>query len=224
MTEHEPARRPDRAVRMRPDRKRMAMNARGFLLEREGLELFRRAYEGSALGACLEIGSYCGRSSIFLAEGARLAGHGPLFCVDHHRGSEDHQPGGENFDPDLLEPLRGTVDTLSVFMRNIRWAGLEGWAVPVVCEATTLRRYWLDGAFGLVFIDGGHSEADVLADFRHWAELVLPGGFCCFHDVFEDPADGGQGPYQAVQHALETGSWEALDQVDSLAVLQRRER
>ena len=238
------------AEAMAPEALALALDTKGFLLEAEGLELFRRAFEASPHGPCLELGSYCGRSTVFLAQGCRQAGGHPLFCVDHHRGSEEQQPGEEYYDPELFDPEHGVVDTLRLFRGTLHRADLGDWAIPLVAEASMLSRYWTGGSpgggqtggspgggqtggspgggqmggFQLVFIDGSHDQASVDADYDNWGTRVFPGGFLMVHDVFTDPADGGLAPHNTLTRALATGLWDTLEQVESLAVLRRRAR
>ena len=146
----------------------------------------------------------------------------PLFTVDHHRGSAEQQPGELYFDPELYDPVEQSIETLPQLMRNVRRAGLEDWVVPLVAESTLLGRYWPEQSLALLFVDGGHSEDDAFGDFRTWSRCVRRGGYLCVHDVFADPADGGQAPYHVVSAARADGAWEDVDAVESLVILRRR--
>ena len=147
-----------------------------------------------ALGPLLEIGTYCGKSAIYLGAAAR-AGSTVLYTVDHHRGSEENQAGWEHHDERLVDPRTGRMDTLPLFRRTIEDAGLEDVVVAVIGSSPTVAAHWAT-PLGLVFIDGGHAFDVALADYEGWARFVVPGGLLVFHDVFEDPADGGQAPYE----------------------------
>ncbi len=207
---------------MREEVRRLALEAKGFLSEAEGLRLFELAVESSGRAPCLEIGSYCGKSTLYLAEGCRVAGGHPLLAIDHHRGSEEQQPGQCYFDPDLFDAGEQIVNTLDTFMKNIRQAGLVDWVIPIVAHAHRVARYWPHGELSLVFIDGSHSVEDVLRDFHLWSSRVIADGYLCIHDIFADPAEGGQGPHQVFQFAQYTGLWEHVDQVETLGTLRRR--
>jgi predicted O-methyltransferase YrrM len=207
---------------MRPEIKQLAMQVKGFLSEPEGLRLFELAAVSSVRAACLEIGSYCGKSTLFLAEGCRVAGQHPLFALDHHRGSPEQQPGESHFDPDLLDAEDGSVTTLPEFLRNVRRAGLVDWVVPLIGESGRLSRSWPGGELGMLFIDGGHSEQNAFEDFDGWARRVVPGGYVCIHDVFARSEDGGQAPFHVFEYAQSTGLWEFVDQVESLGIIRRR--
>jgi hypothetical protein len=210
--------RPAMAARARE----VAIQAKGFLKEAEGDKLFELALEASRLGPCLEIGSYCGKSGIFLGDACRIAGQNPLFSIDHHRGSAEQQPGQEYFDPNLYDCVENRMTTLADFWRNIGRAGLDSWIIPVAADSSIVSRYWRDTSLGLVFIDGGHGEFDVLSDYGCWANRVLSGGYLCFHDVYPDPARGGQAPYQMIQYARALPEWEYYGLFESLGVLRRR--
>lgn len=201
--------------------KQLALSAKGFLTEAEGMRLFELAREYSQYAPCLEIGSYCGKSTIFLAEGCRVTGKNRLITIDHHRGSEEQQPNEEYFDPDLIDPSSGQVDTLPNFRSNIYQAGLEDWVMPIIARSQEFGRYWQSQPLSLLFIDGGHSESDAFGDFHTWSPHIMIGGYLCIHDIFPDPADGGQAPYHVFEHACSTGEWEFVDQVETLGTLRR---
>jgi predicted O-methyltransferase YrrM len=207
---------------MREDVLRIALEAKGFLDEAEGTCLYELARSSSRSAPCLEIGSYCGKSGLFLGEGCRETGLHPLFTVDHHRGSAEQQPGELYFDAELYDAGEESMTTLSRLVRNIRLAGLDDWVIPVVAKSTVLGRHWPDASLSLLFIDGGHSQADSFGDYRTWARCVRRGGYLCVHDVFPNPEDGGQAPYRVLCEAKSAGPWEHVETLESLAVLRRR--
>jgi predicted O-methyltransferase YrrM len=176
---------------------------KGFLDEEEGLFLYRAAEEAARLGPCLEIGSYCGKSAVYLGLGCK-AHQGVLFSIDHHRGSEEQQPGEEYFDPALFDTVSGRIDTFPFFRQTIEKAGLEETIVPLVCPSPLAARQWAT-PLSLVFIDGGHSFESAYEDYQNWAKHILPEGYLLIHDIFEDPKDGGQAPFQVYHLALDSG-------------------
>ncbi|MEU0275333.1 class I SAM-dependent methyltransferase [Streptomyces sp. NPDC006307] len=187
---------------------------------REGLALYAAAAEAAGLGLpLLEVGTYCGRSTILLADAARAAGTVAV-TVDHHRGSEEQQPGWEYHDPTVVDPEVGLMDTLPTFRRTLHKAGLEEYVVAVVGRSPQVAKVWA-GEVGLVFIDGGHTDEHATADYEGWAPRVAPGGLLVIHDVFPDPADGGQAPYRIYLRALESGAFTEVSVTDSLRVLRR---
>ena len=206
---------------MRPDLLAAARAAPGFMPDDEGLALHRAGLVGAALGPLLEIGSWCGKSAVYLGAAAREAGT-VLFCVDHHRGSEENQVGWEHHDPHLVDPRTGRVDTLPSFRRTIADAGLEGTVIAVVGESSTVATYWRT-PLGLAFVDGGHGAGPATADYESWSGHVAPGGILAIHDVFPDPADGGRPPFEVYRRALSSGQFvEATDAgCGSLRVLRR---
>ncbi len=193
---------------------------KGFLKDAEGEHLYRLAREAALLGPSLEIGSYCGKSTIWIGTACRAAGQ-VLFAVDHHRGSEEQQPGEEYFDPALFDPVAGRIDTFRHFRAALAAAGLEDTVVPIVCRSELAARVW-QIPLSLVFIDGGHALDTVAADGRLWSEHLLPAGLLVFHDVFPDPSQGGQAPYQVYREALDCGRFTEHSFVRSLGVLQRK--
>ena len=160
------------------------------------MHLYRVALEAAHLGPCLEIGSYCGKSTVCIGTACRESGQ-VLFAIDHHRGSEEQQPGEEYFDPALFDPLSGRIDTFRLFCDTLSRAGLQDTVAPIVCRSELAARAWAT-PLSFVFIDGGHAYDTVLTDYRSWSPHVLPSGFLVFHDVFPDPSKGGQAPYQVL--------------------------
>jgi len=198
------------------------MSAKGFLAEAEGLLLYRLAVEISGLGPCLEIGSYCGKSALFLGEGCRARGQYPVFTVDHHEGSEEQQPGQQYFDPELYDAADGVMTTLPALFRNIRQAGLQDWVIPIVADSVRLGRYWPPASLSLLFLDGGHSEAAAMGDYDTWTPSLKSGGYLCIHDIHPNPEDGGQAPYHVMERARAAGGWDYLGTVETLGILRRR--
>ncbi|AMX04108.1 class I SAM-dependent methyltransferase [Microbulbifer thermotolerans] len=194
-------------------------NIKGFLAAREGEALYHLAAEASSLGPSLEVGSYCGKSTIYLASACKLTDR-VLFAVDHHRGSEEHQPGEEYHDPDLFDKNTQLMDSFRTFRENIRAAHLENWVVPIVAPSAVAARCW-NTPLGLVFIDGGHSLEAAMTDYRSWSRHIVPGGYLAIHDIFPDPADGGQAPYEIYKMALASAQFELVEMVDTLGILRR---
>ena len=192
---------------------------KGFLDPEEGRRLYEVALRACRLGPCLEIGSYCGKSAFYLGAACREAGS-VLFSVDHHRGSEEQQPGEAYFDPALWDPRAGRIDTLPFFRATLEAAGLEETVVPIVSASPVAARAWAI-PLGLVFIDGGHAYETVLKDYRCWATHIAPGGYLLIHDIFENPQEGGQAPYRVYRQAVTSGNYRELKRVKSLGVLRR---
>lgn len=199
-----------------------AREAKGFLADAEGLVLFNLAAAVSHRAACLEVGSYCGKSALYLGEGCRSAGCHQLLSVDHHRGSAEQQPGQAYFDPELYDSQEQAIVTLNAFAANLRRADLTAWVIPVVGSSAAVSRYLKTLPLSLVFIDGGHSDDDVTADVDAWSGNVIRGGYLCLHDVFPDPSHGGQAPYRAFRRLAASRRWRTEGVFDSLAVLERR--
>ncbi|HEY3531155.1 MAG TPA: class I SAM-dependent methyltransferase [Nocardioides sp.] len=196
-----------------------APSVRGFMPDEEGRALHRLALERLPHGPVLEIGSYCGKSAVYLGAAARKAG-GIVFTVDHHRGSEENQEGWEHHDATLVDARTGRMDTLPFFRRTIEEAGLEDVVVAVVGESRAVATWWRT-PLSLLFIDGGHGPDPAHADYAGWAPWVMPGGFLAIHDVFPDPSDGGRPPYDVYLRALASLAYVEVEAVGSLRVLRR---
>jgi len=193
----------------------------GFLASDEGEALHAHALDAAkaAPGAFVEIGSWCGRSSVYLGRAARAAGR-LLFAVDHHRGSEEHQPGEEYHDPNLYDRELERVDTLPEFRRTIARAGLEDCVAALVGPSASIGVGW-GGPVAFLFIDGGHAMETALGDYRAWAGHVARGGLMAIHDVFPNPEDGGRPPYEVWKLAVASGLFEPVARVNTLEILRR---
>ena len=192
---------------------------RGFMPPDEGRALHNHASTVAVEGPFLEVGSYCGKSTVYLGAAACQRGR-LLFAVDHHRGSEENQPGWEWHDPDLVDPVSGLIDTLPEFRRTIRDSGLDGTVVAVVGDSPSVAAAW-GTPLSLLFIDGGHGVEPAHADYQGWVPHLVEGGTLLIHDVFPDPADGGRPPFEIYQRAVASGAFEELDAVGSLRALRR---
>lgn len=193
---------------------------KGFLDPQEGLCLYEKAVVASRMGPCLEIGSYCGKSTLYLGTACKTH-NGILYSIDHHRGSEEQQPGEAYFDLDLYDAKSNRVDTFNAFRNTLAMAALEQTVVPVVCQSGVAARQW-STPLSLVFIDGGHTREAVSTDYQCWSPHLQPGGYLLIHDIFEDPAEGGQAPYLIYREALSSGLYTELPMVKTLGVLQRK--
>jgi predicted O-methyltransferase YrrM len=192
---------------------------KGFLAQDEGEALYRYAAETAALGPCLEVGSYCGKSTVYLGAAAKSRG-GIVYALDHHRGSEEHQKGEEYHDADLYDSSAQLMDSFREFRKNMRAGNLEETVVPIVSPSRIASKKWAT-PLGMVFIDGGHSFEAALTDYRSWVTHIVPGGILAIHDIFPDPAKGGQAPYDIWKLAKASGLFEELAMVNTLGLFRR---
>ena len=194
----------------------------GFMPDDEGRALFDAARRYLRGGVAVEIGTYCGKSTVLLGAAAARSGS-VLFTIDHHHGSEEHQPGWEFHDTSLVDPVSGRFDTLPSFRRTLDAAGLDDTIVAVVGKSPVVARGWRT-PLDLLFIDGGHSEQAAQQDYDGWARWVAPGGALIIHDVFPDPRDGGRPPYHIYCRAIDSGNFVETVATGSLRVLERVDR
>jgi predicted O-methyltransferase YrrM len=192
---------------------------KGFLLDEEALHLYELAREASKIGPCLEIGSYCGKSAAYIGMGCKENG-GILFSVDHHRGSEEQQPGQAYFDSDLVDHETGRINTFNLFRKVISDLSIEDTVVPIVARSEVVARLWAT-PLSMVFIDGGHTFEEAFKDYNCWAPHLLPGGYLVIHDIFSDPAKGGQAPYFIYHMALSSGFFNELPMMNTMGILKR---
>jgi predicted O-methyltransferase YrrM len=206
------------AAAMSADLLDKARAAKGFMPDDEGQLLHRLAVERLPLGPVLEVGAYCGKSAVYLGAAALAVG-GTVFSVDHFRGSEENQEGWEYHDPELADPVFGRLDTLPTFRHTVADAGLEEQVVAVVGRSTTVSAHWRT-PLSLLFVDGGHTDEHAGNDYTGFGRWVARGALMAVHDVFPDPADGGQAPYRVYRRALASG-FDEVDALGSLRVLRR---
>jgi MMP 1-O-methyltransferase len=203
-----------------PERyRRSAEAAKGFMPPAEGEALAAAAASYARMGPILEVGTYCGKSTIYLAAAAAEAGQ-VVITVDHHRGSEENQPGWEYHDTSLVDPAVGLLDTLPAFRSTLAASGLERHVVAIVGRSAEVAGLW-QHPIGMLFVDGGHTQAAATADYEGWAPRIAMGGALAIHDVFPNPADGGRPPYLIYLRALASGAFTEISVTGSLRVLER---
>jgi MMP 1-O-methyltransferase len=205
---------------MDPQLRAAAEAAPGFMPPEEGLALYDAAMAAEADGPLVEIGSWMGKSTLYLAAAARdRKTH--VVTVDHHRGSEEHQPGWDYHDPGLVDPEVGRIDTLPHYRRTTATAGVEDVVVAVIARSETLAALW-STPLAFVFLDGSHTDESAQRDLACWAPHLAAGGTLAIHDVFPDPADGGQAPYRMYRTAMESGQYVELPGTGSLRLLRKQ--
>ena len=192
---------------------------KGFLLEAEGESLYLAAKNYSKQGPCLEIGSYCGKSALYIGSAVK-ENNQLLYSIDHHKGSEEQQPGEEFFDPDLLDETGNSINSLPFFLDTISKAGLKDIVIPMVSTSVEVSKEWTK-PLAMVFIDGGHSEKAANEDYDAWNPHIIPGGLLAIHDVFPNPEDGGRPPFNIYTKAKKSGLFKEVDMIGSLALLEK---
>ncbi len=197
---------------------RVASETKGFMPKDEGVALYEAAIQAPP-GSMLEIGSYCGRSTVFLGAAAREKGD-RLYTLDHHSGSEEHQPGEGYHDPGVLDPVTGRVNTLPHLIETLRRSDLEPWVTVLGGRSHVIASLWTE-PLSLLFIDGGHATETAHGDLDGWSQHLVPGGHLAIHDVFPDPAAGGRPPFEIYRRALDSGRFEEVSATGSLRVLAR---
>lgn len=205
---------------MDSDQVKVAEAVKGFLPKNEAAALYDAAVAVEVDGPLLEVGSYCGKSSVYLGYAAQSIGR-VLYALDHHRGSEENQAGWEHHDSELIDKQKGVMDTLPYFRDAIFAAGLEHVVIALVGHSGVIARNWTT-PLSFLFIDGGHGEEPAKADFNGWVPKVKEGGTLAIHDVFPNPKDGGRPPYEQIYlPAIESGNWNEVHVEGSLRILKR---
>ncbi|OBJ42321.1 hypothetical protein A5630_21080 [Mycolicibacterium mucogenicum] len=198
----------------------LADSVAGFMPADEGRALYDAAVRYLGAGTGVEIGTYCGKSTIMLGAAALQTG-GVIYTIDHHHGSEEHQAGWEYHDSSMVDAVTGLFDTLPRLRHTLDAAGLDEHVVAVVGKSAVVSRSWRT-PLRFLFIDGGHTEEAAQRDFDGWARWVEVGGALVIHDVFPDPQDGGQAPFHIYERALATGDFAEIAVHGSMRILERR--
>ena len=192
---------------------------KGFIEHEEGEALYQYALEYSKTGDCLEVGSYCGKSAVYIGTAVKKNSR-LLYSIDHHRGSEEQQPDQEYYDPDLINDYGDGINTLPFFIETLEKSELNETVIPIISSSEEAFKN-LDGPFSMIFIDGGHSKEAAETDYRLWSSKLVNGGLLAIHDVFPNPDDGGRPPFEIYCLALESNNFEKIDLIGSLALLRK---
>ena len=203
----------DMELKIEPD------SIKGFIDEKEGEALYEYALKYSEKGNCLEIGSYCGKSALYIGSAVKKNSR-MLYSIDHHQGSEEQQPGEEYHDPDLINISGEGINTLPFFIETLERSELKETVIPIISSSREACKD-LDGPFSMIFIDGGHSKEAAIADYTLWSSKLIKGGLLAIHDVFPNPEDGGRPPYDIYCMALESNNFEEIDLIGSLGLLKK---
>ena len=192
---------------------------KGFMPDHEGKALMSWAGYFSKIGPLLEIGSFCGKSSIYIGLAAKKNNQ-VLYTIDHHKGSEEHQLNEEYFDEEIYDYELNEVNTFPLFKKNIGAYNLTDTVIPIVSTSATAAKGW-NKNLGLVFIDGSHSLESATLDYESWQAFILEGGALVIHDIFENPDEGGQAPYEIYKRALGEG-FKLFEREDTIACLIKK--
>lgn len=192
------------------DRARLADQTKGWLFPDEGP--FLRSLALRCSGPYLEVGSYCGKSTIWIGDSAEANGT-VLFAVDHHQGSPEMAPDRDCHDPEMVDG-DGAHDTLLAFRRTIRAACLTNTIIPVVAATATIGPLWALPV-GFVFIDAAHDYAGCKLDSNTWLSRLTIGGLAAFHDT-TIPAIA-----QVVDEAAASSRFDEIEGCHTIRVLQR---
>ena len=188
---------------------------KGFMPNHEGMALLKWAEEFSNLGHVLEIGTYCGKSSIYLSFGAKK-NNKYVYTIDHHKGSEEHQLNEEYFDNEIYDNVNKRVNTFPLLIENINKFKIKN-IVPIIGSSIEISSNW-QSKISMLFIDGGHSFESANNDFKYWESKIVNGGCLVIHDIFENPNDGGQAPYEIYQKALRN-NYRIYERIDTTICL-----
>ena len=195
------------------------IDVKGFLSDKEAKKLQELFLNVHRLGSVLEIGTYCGKSTLNFAMVAKKI-DGFIYTVDHHTGSEEHQLGEEYHDEDLYDRRLEKFNTLPEFLKNLRSSNLGKYIIPILSKSSEASKTFSE-TISLLFIDGGHSLEAALSDYNSWKEKICSGGLLVIHDVFPNPQDGGRPPYEIYSKAQKSKKFEDLGIYETLGILKK---
>ena len=195
------------------------IDVKGFLNDKEAKKLQELFLNVHHLGSVLEIGTYCGKSTLNFAVVARKI-DGLIYTVDHHTGSEEHQLGEEYHDEDLYDRRLEKFNTLPEFLQNLRLSNLGKYIIPILGKSSEASKTFSE-TISLLFIDGGHSHEAALSDYNSWKEKICSGGLLVIHDVFPNPQDGGRPPFEIYSEAQNSKQFEDLGIYKTLGILKK---
>ena len=195
------------------------INVKGFLSDKEAKKLQELFLKVHHLGSVLEIGTYCGKSTLNFALIAKKI-DGLIYTVDHHTGSEEHQLGEEYHDEDLYDKRLKKFNTLPEFLKNVRSSNLGKFIIPIICKSSDASKTFSE-SISLLFIDGGHSLEAALCDYNSWKDKICSGGLLVIHDVFPNPQDGGRPPFEIYSKAQKSKQFEDLGIYETLGILKK---
>ena len=195
------------------------IDVKGFLNDKEAKKLQELFLNVHHLGSVLEIGTYCGKSTLNFALIAKKI-DGLIYTVDHHTGSEEHQLGEEYHDEDLYDKRLEKFNTLPEFLKNLKSSNLGNYIIPILSKSSEASKTFLE-TISLLFIDGGHSHEAALIDYNSWKDKICSGGLLVIHDVFPNPEDGGRPPFEIYSRAQKSNQFEDLGIYETLGILKK---
>ncbi len=178
----------------------------GWLTYREGKLLYNLAKNCSGKGVIVEIGSWKGKSTIWLAKGSKAGNNVSIYAIDPHLGSTEHKE------------WYGNVLTFEEFKKNIKDAKVDDIVIPIVKKSEEAANYF-DKPVELIFIDGAHEYELVKLDFESWFPKVIDRGTMAFHDSV---GYHWSGPRQVVTASLyKSRNFRNIGFVDSITFGQK---
>jgi predicted O-methyltransferase YrrM len=161
----------------------------GWLTDAEATFLWYLSALSSGKGFIVEIGSWKGKSTIWLACGSKAMGREKVVAIDPHAGTAEHRL------------FHGGTSTYDEFLQNLALTGVGDWVTPIIGYSQEVAQGWV-GSPRLVFIDGSHEYENVKQDFRLWFELLGNGGIIALHDCYFSKKPAHEGPGRVVQRLL----------------------
>lgn len=182
-----------------------ARRIKGWLSIDEAYFLYQMAKSGPGKGRIVEIGSWMGKSTVFLAFGSKVAKREKVIAIDPHNGEYSGQK-------------RKSKPTLEIFIKNLTLTGVKDWVIPYIKTSRLAAEHW-KGKIRFLFIDGLHDYQHVLEDFRLWEPNVIDGGIIALHDAYH----GYEGPEKVIlEHVFPNSHFSKFGVVGSLVFFRKK--
>jgi MMP 1-O-methyltransferase len=184
--------------------KKSTERVEGFLSDSEGETLYNLAKNCKGNGVIVEIGSWKGKSTIWLGSGSKAGNKVKVYAIDPHTGSSEHQKESEK------------VWTFEEFKKNITNAKVDDIISPIVKTSEEAAKNFNE-PIELIFIDGAHEYESVKLDYDLWFPKVLNDGIMAFDDTV-----GWEGPKQVVDdNVYKSNHFKKVKIVDSITLAQK---
>jgi len=177
----------------------------GWLSFEEGKFLYETAKGISGKGVIVEIGSWKGKSTVWLAKGSQAGKKVKVYAVDPHTGADEQkiQYGNE-------------IWTFEEFKGNIKKAGIENLVVPIVKTSEEAALGWDGEPIELLWIDGAHDYEFVKKDFDLWSKYIVEEGIIAFHDSL------APGPAKVIeQDILAANQYKFLGRINQITYVKK---
>jgi len=189
--------------------KRIVKSIQGWVGDKEGAYLFQRA-KNCSKGIIVEIGSWKGKSTVWLARGSKAGNKTRIYAIDPFDGR----------DSKFITIPQPDYSVFEIFKDNIRKAGLNDLITPIVSRSQDASDK-IKERIEFLFIDGAHGYEFVKKDFELYFPKVLRGGIIVFHDANEREGVKREGVVKLMRELSKDKRVEKIDVVGSMVAWRK---